>query len=263
MRPFLVLVRKEVAVLFASPIAYGVLTTVALVTAITFFEHLRLYNHQLFLYASSTMGGFETDTIPDYINLRDTVFLPVMEQLGLLLLLPIPLVTMRVFAEERARGTEEWLLTSGLSTTQIVAAKFSVTFFFIVVMMLVSFIYPATAITQGGLGLQHLFAVFLGLVLLGIGIASVGLVCSALTSSQIIAAAATIGLSYLLYDLGWMFAFVSEGVANVLEAISMHPHFGRFSEGLVALSDILYFAAIALIAATVVRTSLDLRRLGV
>ena len=59
------LVRKEIAVLFASPIAYLVLTTVAILTSIVFFEHLRLYNHQLFLFASSNMGGFDSDTIPD------------------------------------------------------------------------------------------------------------------------------------------------------------------------------------------------------
>lgn len=263
MTRFAALVRKELAVLFASPIAYLVLTMVALVTAITFFEHLRLYNHQLFLFSSTTMGGFETDTIPDYINLRDTVFLPVMEQLGLLLLLPIPLVTMRVFAEERAERTDEWLLTSGLSPSEIVAAKFAVTFAFVVLMITVSFVYPVTAITRGGLGLQHLLAVYLGLVSLAIGIASIGLVCSAFTSSQIIAAAATVAITYVLYDFGWTYAFVGEELAEVLEAVSFHPHYGRFSEGLVALSDILYFAATAVIAAAIVRTSLELRRLGV
>ena len=188
MSRFWALVKKEVAVLFASPIAYGVLFMVSLVTAIVFFEHLRLYNQILFLYASSTMGGFETDTIPTHVNLRDTVFNPVMEQLGVLLTIPIPLVTMRVFAEERDRGTEELLLTSGLSQGQVIAAKFSVTFAFVVLMMAVSFIYPVTAIGQGGLGFQHLLAVFLGLVLLAVGIASIGLACSAFTSSQIIAA---------------------------------------------------------------------------
>jgi len=256
------LARKEMAVLFASPVAYLVLTMVALVTAITFFEHLRLYNHQLFLYASSTMGGFESDTIPDYINLRDTVFMPVMEQLGLLLLLPIPLVTMGVFAEERARGTDEWLLTCGLRATEIVLVKFGVTFAFVALMMSVSFIYPVTAIAQGGLGMQHLFAVYLGLILLGFGIAAVGLVCSALTSSQMIAAASTVAVAYLLYDFGWTHAFVSEDVAHVLDAISFHPHFGRFSEGLVAVSDILYFLAAGVVAGALVRTALELRRVG-
>jgi ABC-2 type transport system permease protein len=258
----LALVRKEATLLFASPVAWLVLTMVALITSITFFEHLRLYNHQLFLFASSSMGGFESDTIPDYINLRDTVFLPVMEQLGLLILLPIPLVTMRVFAEERSLGTDELLLTSCLSPNQIVAAKFGVTFAFVVGMMTVSFLYPVSAVVSGGLGLQHLLAVYLGLVMLGIGIASIGLVCSALTGSQVIAAVTTVGVAFVLYDFGWTYGFVSEGTAAALEEIALRPHFGRFSEGLVALADIVYFAAVAVVAAALVRFSLDLRRVG-
>jgi len=263
MTAFWALVRKELAVLFGSPTAYLVLTMVALLTAITFFEHLRLYNHQLFLYATTTMGGFETDTIPDYINLRDTVFLPVMEQLGLILLFPIPLLTMRVFAEERATGTDELLLTSAIRPTQIVLAKFAVTFAFVVLMMTVSFLYPVTAIVQGGLGMQHLLAVYAGLVLLGIAIASVGLACSAFTSSQLIAAASTVALAFLLYDFGWTHAFVSEDVALFLDAISLHPHYGRFSEGLVALSDIVFFLNFAFVSGAIVRLSLEMRRIGV
>lgn len=262
MTPMLALMRKELTVLFASPVAYFVLTMVALVTSITFFEHLRLYNHQLFLFASSSMGGFETDTIPDYINLRDTVFLPVMEQLGVLILLPIPLVTMRVFAEERSLGTEELLLTSMLSPWQIVLAKFAVTYAFVVLMMTVSFVYPTTSILQGGLGLQHLLAVYLGLVMLSIAIASIGLACSAFTSSQIIAAVTTVAATYILYDFGWTFSFVGEQAAGLLEEVSMHPHYGRFSEGLVALGDIVYFLAIGMTAAAIARFSLEVRRLG-
>ena len=59
---------------------------VVLVTALIFFDHLRIYNQILFLYASNTMGGFESDTIPDHMNLRDRVFFPVMETLGLTLI---------------------------------------------------------------------------------------------------------------------------------------------------------------------------------
>jgi ABC-2 type transport system permease protein len=208
------------------------------------------------------MSGFETDTFPDYINLRDTVFMPAMEQLGLLILLPIPLVTMRAYAEERARGTDELLLTSFLSPGQIVLAKSTVTYGFVVLMMTVSFIYPVTTTLSGGLGLQHLLAVYLGLVMLGIGIASIGLACSAFTSSQIVAAASTIGVTYLFYDFGWTYGFVGEGTATVLEAISLHPHYGRFSEGIVALSDIVYFGVLAVISGGLVRLSLELRRVG-
>lgn len=262
MTALLALVRKEVAVLFASPIAYMVLATVALLTAITFFEHLRLYNQILFLYASPTLGGFEYEAIPDHINLRDTVFNPVMEQLSLLLVIPIPLVTMRVFAEERSRGTDEFLLTSGLSSGQIVLAKLVVTYGFVGLMMVVSFIYPLTAIGSGGLGAQHLLSAFIGLLLFSIGVASIGLVCSAFTSSQIVAAASAVAIAFLLYDFGWTHSFIGLEAAEALDAISLHPRFGRFPEGIVNLSDVAYFVGSTFIAGAIVRLSLDLRRLS-
>ena len=69
MRPLLALIRKEFASLFGAPTAYLTLTMVALVTAIIFFERLKVYNQILIVYATNTMGGFDTDTIPDHINL--------------------------------------------------------------------------------------------------------------------------------------------------------------------------------------------------
>ena len=261
MTAFLALARKECAVLFAAPLAYGVLAAVALLTSNLFFEHLRLYNQQLFLYASSNMGGFDSDSIPDYVNLRDTVFFPVMEQLGLTLLLPIPLITMRVFARERAQGSDEWLLTSGISTGKVVAAKFMVTYAFVLLMTTVSFIYPASAVAQGGIGLGHLLSVYLGVGLLGMGIASVGLVCSALTRSQVLAGATTLAAAYVLYDFGWAHGFVGPGAAAGLDALSLRSHFVRFAEGAVRPSDLVYTGALALAALGATRAALAARRL--
>jgi ABC-2 type transport system permease protein len=256
------LIRKEIASLFGAPTAYLALTMVALVTALIFFDHLRLYNQILFVYATTTMGGFSTGVVPDYINLWDSVFFPVMETLGLTLIGIVPLVTMRVFAEERSRGTDELLVTTSLSPGRIVIGKFAVTFAFVTLMMLVSFIYPAAAIGMGGLGVQHLGAVFVGLTLHGIALASIGLVCSAFTSSQLVAAASAWALAFLIWDFGWSSPFVSEGVGAFLDAISLHPRYGSFAEGIVSLANIAYFAAIALIALAVARFSFDLRRVG-
>jgi len=260
--PLLALIRKEFASLFGSSLAYVALTVAALVTALTFFDHLRLYNQVLFAYASTTMGGFASDSIPDYINLWDLVFFPVMEQLGLTFLAAIPLVTMRVFAEERSRGTDELLLSTKLTPNQIVLAKFFVTFAFVVLMMAVSFIYPATAITRGGLGVEHLAAVFTGLTLHAIGLASIGLTCSAFSRSQLVSAISGWAIAFILWDFGWMQPFVSEGVANVLDAFSLHPRYGAFSEGVVSLANVVYFASLAIVAFGLARFSFDLRRVG-
>lgn len=256
------LLRKELVGLFGSPTAYFTLMGVALVTALIFFDHLRLYNQILFVYASSNMGGFDTDTIPDYVNLWDSVFFPVMETLGLTLVGAVPLLTMRSFAEERARGTDELLVTLPLGTGQIVLAKFLVVFLFVGAMMAVSFVYPASAIERGGLGAQHLAAVFLGLTLHGIGVAAIGLACSAFTSSQLVAAVSGWAVAFVLWDFGWLQPFVGEDAAEVLEALSLHPRYGSFSEGIVALENVAYFGALALLCMALARLSFDLRRVG-
>jgi ABC-2 type transport system permease protein len=256
------LIRKELLVLFGSPMAYLVAFMVALVTAVVFFEHLRVYNQILFVFASTTMGGFESDTIPDHVNLRDTLFMPVMDQLGLLLVIPIPLITMRVFAEERARGTDELLATSLLSPAMQVAGKFAVSFAFVTLLMAISFLYPLSAVRQGGVGAEQLAAVFLGLTLLALGITSLGLACSAFARSQLAAAAATVAIVFVAYDMAWMYSFVGSGTAQLLEALSMRSHFARFAEGLVLLEDVAYFAALAAVCAALSRASLELKRVS-
>jgi ABC-2 type transport system permease protein len=253
---------KELLVLFGSPMAWVALTLVVLVTALIFFDHLRIYNQILFLYASTTMGGFESDTVPDYINLRDSVFFPVMETLGITLLGLIPLVTMRVFAEERARGTDEFLLTTRLSAAQIVLAKFAVTYLFVAIMMTASFVYPAMAVTQGGVGTQHLISVFLGLLLHALGVASIGLACSAFTRSQLVAAIAAFAVAFVLWDFSWASAFVSERLGSWLDAVSLHPRYGAFAEGIVDLANLAYFVGLSAVAYSLARFSFDWRRIA-
>ncbi len=262
MTPLLALLRKEIATLFGSPLAYVALTGVAGVTALIFFDHLKIYNQILFAYSTLTIGGFETGSIPEHVNLWDVVFFPVMEQLGITLIPVVPLVTMRVFAEERARGTDELLVTTGLGPATIVAGKFLVTLGFVTLMMAVAFLYPALAIQQGGLGAQHLAAVFLGLTLHAIGLASIGLVCSAFSSSQLVAAVAAWVTAFVLWDFSWMYSFVSEGVARWLDLLALHPRFGAFSEGIVAPENVIYFLGLAAVGAALARFSFDLRRVG-
>ena len=262
MIPFRALLKKELATLFASPLAYLALTLVMLVTALIFFDHLRIYNQILFLYASSTMGGFESDTVPDHINVRDSVFFPVLETLGITLIALIPVITMRVFAEERARGTDELLLTLQLSPGQIVLAKFTVTFAFVLVMMAASFVYPAMATVEGGIGAQHLLAVFVGLSLHALGLAALGLACSAFSSSQLVAAVASWAAGFVLWDFAWAGAFVGEEAGRFLDAISMHPRYGSFAEGVVSPEHFAYFAGLAAVAAALARFSFDWRRVA-
>jgi ABC-2 type transport system permease protein len=260
--PLLALVRKEFASLFGAPTAYLTLTLVALVTALIFFDHLKLYNQILFVYATTTLGGFEADAIPEHINLWDLVFFPVMETLGITLIGAVPLITMRVFAEERSRGTDELLVTTGMRPTTIVLGKFAVTLVFVTLMMAVAFVYPTLAIQRGGLGVEHMAAVFLGLTLHGVGLASIGLICSAFARSQLLAAVSAWAVAFVLWDFSWMFSFVSEDTAQLLDALALHPRFGSFAEGIVALDHVVYFGGLVLVGLATARFSFDLRRVG-
>ena len=109
-------------------------------------------------------------------------------------------------------------------------------------------------------GIEHLVAVFLGLTLLALGIAAIGLVCSSFTTSQIIAAAATVAFAYVLYDFGWTHAFVSEEVAGFLDAISLRTHFRSFAEGMIFLDDVAYFAGLTALSFSLCRAAQDLQR---
>ncbi|HTF33380.1 MAG TPA: ABC transporter permease [Myxococcota bacterium] len=254
------LVRKELAVLFGSPMAYLVLAFVGLVTALLFFDHLRVYNQIVFVYTSSASGGFELGTLPERVNLEDQVFLPLMEQLGVTLIGIVPLVTMRVFAEERARGTEEILLTSLLTPSQIVLGKFVATFCFVTLMLTCSLVYPAAAVLRSGLGLPHLAAVAIGLLALSFALAAIGLACSAFSSNQIMAAVSAYAVAFVIYDFGWLEPFTSPGAGKVLDAISLQPRFVGFAEGIVSLADLSYFGGIIATAFAVARLGLDVVR---
>jgi ABC-2 type transport system permease protein len=169
----------------------------------------------------------------------------------------VPLVTMRVFAEERERGTDELLAATRLTPNEIVLGKFLATFGFVALALAISFAYPAASIVRAGLGLPHLVAVYVGLFALGIALASVGLACSAFTSSQLLAAISAYALAFLLYDFRWTTQFLPEAAAARIDPLSMHPRFGPFAEGLVRVADLAYFAGYPLVAFALARLGWD------
>ena len=86
--------------------------------------------------------------------------------------------------------------------------------------------------------------------------------CSAFTSSQLVAAVSAWAVAFLLWDFSWMYPFLNEQVAGVLDAISLHTRYGSFAEGIVSLSNMVYFLSVTLVGIAVARFSFDLRRVG-
>jgi ABC-2 type transport system permease protein len=255
------LFRKELRTLFHSPTAYIVLTAFLILNGVYFFQNLIDYNRELFVYGVQSMGGsIETGTIPLRVNVLREVFLPMAGDMSLILLALVPLLTMRVFAEERAQGTDELLLTTPLRPWEAAAAKHLASYLFILLMLACSALYPAVAISKENLGIGHLVALYLGQLGYGLALASIGLACSSLTRSQIVAAVLAYAIPFVIYDFRWIEPLVTESIAEVLRQISLQGHFERFARGIIELRHGVYFLGTMILGYTVSLASLELGR---
>ncbi|NRA02673.1 MAG: ABC transporter permease [Myxococcales bacterium] len=256
------LLRKELRSLFATPIAYAVLTASVSVTAVLFFGSLLRFNQMLFVFHGYGIGagGFDSGTTPRQLNLLEEVFIPLSQDVSLMLMLVVPVITMRVFAEEKAQGTDELLLTTPLRSWEIAAAKYLATWGFVALLLAVSALYPAVAAQQANLGVPHLLALYLGELGFGIAVASIGLACSSLSRNQIVAAVVAYALSFILYDFQWLATLVSESFARVLEEVELQSHLEAFARGVVGLRHGVYFLGVGAVGFTISVGSIELGR---
>lgn len=256
------LFRKELRTLFASPVAYIVLTAYVALTGVYFFQHLLNYNRLLFVFQSEGIGtkSFDSGTIPAQVNSLNELFIPAANDFSLFLLAVLPLVTMRVFAEERAQGTDELLLTTPLRSWEVVCAKHGTTYLFVMLMLGASAIFPAIVVTRSALGLEHLAALYIGQLSYGVALAAIGLACSSLTASQIIAAILAYAIPFVLLDFAWLEPTLSEGAATILREVAIQGHLDSFTRGVVELRHQVYFSGLVLLGLVVSMASLELMR---
>jgi ABC-2 type transport system permease protein len=231
-----ILAKKEVHALFVSPIAYVVLTGFLLLGGWFFFNLLFRFNYLLTLYTSlQNLGAMQG------LNLNEHVIIPLLQNLTIILLLMVPLITMRTFAEEKKNGTYELLLTSPLTVTQIVLGKFLGCLFFILVMILLTGIYPAILLFYGNPEVGILTSGYLGLFLLSVVFVSVGLFTSSLTENQIVAAVTCFVILLLLYVLSWPAETTGAGLGGILKYLSVVEHFSEMAKGLIDTKNLVYF----------------------
>jgi ABC-2 type transport system permease protein len=232
------------------------------VTAVLFFDHLIRFNRLLFVFHSEGIqgAGFDAGTTPRQLNLLEEVFIPLSQDVSLMLLLVIPLVTMRVFAEEKAQGTDELLLTTPLRPWEIGVSKYLAAYLFVALVLAVSALYPAVAVQQARLGLLHLGSLYIGQLGFGVAVASIGLACSSLTHSQIVAAVAAYAFSFIFYDFNWLEGIVTQQIAALLGELELQSHLDVFARGVVELRHGVYFLGAAAIGFTVSVGSMALGR---
>lgn len=255
MKNILVIAGKEIRSLFVSPIAYVVLTGFLLLGGWFFFNLLFRFSYLLTLYTS--LQNFEG---LQGLNLNEHVISPLLHNLTIVLVIMVPVITMRSFAEEKRNGTYELLLTSPLTVTQIVLGKFLGSLFFIFVMILLTGIYPAILLLYGNPELGILAAGYLGLLLLGTVFVSVGLLTSSLTENQIVAAVTCFVVLLLLYVLSWPSETAGAALGDVLKYLSVIEHFSDMVKGVIDTRNLVYLLSLIFLSLFLTHRSVEASR---
>lgn len=243
---------KELRSYFVSPVAYVVLTGFLLLGGWFFFNLLARFNLLLSMY--SAMRHPEAQ---EHLNLNEFVIAPLLHNLSVVLVILVPVITMRSFAEEKRSGTYELLMTSPLSIAEIVAGKFLGAVGFLVVMLGLTGVYPLLLVAYGNPEIGVIAAGYLGLFLLSVAFVSVGLLTSSLTENQIIAAVSCLVSLLLLYVISWPAETAGSVMGAVLKYLSLTEHFGEMVKGVIDTKDVVYFASVIVLALYLTHRSVE------
>lgn len=252
MRNALTIAAKEVRSYFVSPIAYVVLTGFLLLGGWFFFNLLARFS--LFVNLYSAMRNPEAQM---RLNLNDFVIAPLLHNLSVVLVILVPVITMRSFAEEKRAGTYELLMTSPLSITEIVAGKFLGALAFLLVMVGLTGVYPLILLLYGNPEVGIIAAGYLGLLLLATAFLTIGLLTSSFTENQIIAAVSCLVILLLLYVISWPAESAGPIVGVVLKYLSLTEHFSQMVKGVIDTKDLVYFGSVIALALFLTQRSVE------
>ncbi len=237
MRNVLAIAGRELRSIFTSPVAYVVLTGFLLLGGWFFFNLVARFNMLVQMYSSFQGAG---DTA-ERLNLNDFVVAPLLHNLAVVLLIVVPMITMRSFAEEKRLGTYELLLTSPVGTGQIVLGKLLATGAFVGLMVAGSGIFGVILAIWGNPEIQVLVSGYVGLLLVGLTFVAIGLFASSLTENQIIAAVVGLVMTLLLFVIAWPADTAGDILGPVLRHLAVTEHFDTMVRGIVSTSTLVYF----------------------
>ncbi|MEW6138563.1 MAG: ABC transporter permease [Thermodesulfobacteriota bacterium] len=226
--------RKEVAQFFVSPIAYAIMAIFVVIVGFFFWANISFMS-LISLQAASNPG------IAGRINLTDFVLRPLIQNISIVLLFVMPLVSMRLFSEEKKSGTMELLLTYPLTDTGVLAGKFLGAMFFLLVMLAGTFTIPVLMFALGEPDPGTLISGYLGMLLMASAFMSLGMFVSSMTENQIVAAAVSFGAALLFWVMSWSASLAGETAGYVLRQLSVLEHLETFNKGIISLSDVSFF----------------------
>jgi len=234
MRGIMAVFKKEITVTFSSPIFYAATFIFMVVSGYFFYTNAMIY----------TIRSFQAGQNPflaERLNLSDFVVKPFFGDMAIVLLLMLPLITMRAYAEEKKMGTIELLFTYPISDGAVLAGKFAASMFTLLTMLVGTLLPLILLETFAHLDWGLILSGYLGILLLGASFIALGLFTSSLTENQIIAAVLSFGAFLLFWIIGWAKSFAGPPLGSILEHISIVVHLDSFVRGLIDSRDLVFY----------------------
>ena len=235
--------RKELRSYFAFPLVY-VLSGVFLVLAGYY-----AYTDLVFFVTIA----FAKDIIQNYWQL-------LFSDIRLCLLLTLPFITMRLFAEERKLGTIELLYTYPLRDGEILGGKYLASVAIFIMMLALTVLYPMYIYRIHWFPLFPMFAGYLGLLLIGCAFIACGVFISSLCESQVMAGIGTITLLLFFWILNWNEAAFTNSWLQLLRAFSLFDQFDGFAKGVIDLDHVTYFVFFIVFFLFLTQRSMEARK---
>jgi len=245
--------KKELVLYFTSPVAYVLLTIFLFITGLFFYA---MFNG----FADASMQVAANPGMARDFNVNDSVLRGLFDNMRVILLLIMPLVTMRLFAEERRSGTLELLLTYPVRDGAVLIGKYLAALTLYSVMIGAMLAYPLILSYFAHVEWGSLLTGYIGLLLMGAMFAAVGLFASSLTENQIVAAVVAFGILLSFWIIGWLANFVSGPVGAVLTHLSLLEHNDAFAKGVLDTKDVIYYLDFIALALFLALRSLESRR---
>ena len=221
-----VIASRELRSLFCSPLAWVMLGVVQFVLAWLFLSQV-----DVFLQFQSRLAA-----LPEAPGVTQLVVAPLYGNAALVLLLVVPLLTMRLISDERRGGTLTLLFAAPLSMTQIVLGKYLGLMVFLSLMTLLVALMPLALLAGTTLDWGWFAAMQLGLLLLVAGVAALGLFMSPLSAHPAVAAVSGFGALLFLWLLDW-----AGEQGSLLGHLSLMRHYQALAQGVFDSTDVLYY----------------------
>lgn len=223
---------RELRSLFLSPLAWAILGVVQLIAG-----YLFLINIDAFMEVQPRLAGVEGAP-----GVTDIIVAPLLGSVSIVLLLVVPMLTMRLISEERRNQTLSLLFSAPLSMTQIVLGKYFGILGVLLIMVAMIALMPLALLAGGKLDLGQFAAGLLGLALLLASFAAVGLFMSALTNQPAVAAIGSFGVLLLLWLIDWAStAQTQQQVSGLFAYLSMVRHYEALLKGVFNSGDVIYY----------------------